>query len=90
MPVTIDRQIYYRTNEVCQLSGISRSTLFRWMKEEVISEPAMRDWRGWRLFEPGQVEKIKALTNKCQVQDSKAGQTLSNLQSPQENQNANK
>jgi hypothetical protein len=84
MPVKIDKQIYYRTNEVCQLSGISRSTLFRWMKEELISEPAIRDWRGWRLFEPRQVEKIKALTNKCLVQDPKASQTVPSIQRPRE------
>ena len=84
MPVKIDKQTYYRTNEVCQLSGISRSTLFRWMKEELISEPAIRDWRGWRLFEPRQVEKIKALTNKCLVQGPKASQTVSSVQRPRE------
>ena len=68
MPVMIDKQIYYRTNEVCHLSGISRSTLFRWMKEELISEPAMRDWRGWRLFGLVQVEQIARLTSKPRYQ----------------------
>ena len=64
MPVKIDGQIYYRTNEVCQMSGISRSTLFRWLKEDVVSEPARRDWRGWRLFGSPQVQQIKAQTRK--------------------------
>lgn len=33
MPVTINSQTYYRTTEVCRMVGISRNTLFRWLKE---------------------------------------------------------
>jgi len=60
MPVTIDGQTYYRTLEICQIGGISRSTLFRWLKDGVISAPAGRDWRGWRLYTETQVEEIKS------------------------------
>ena len=59
MPVTINGQTYYRTLEVCRVAEISRSTLFRWLKEGVIDSAAGRDWRGWRLFNESQVARIK-------------------------------
>jgi DNA-binding transcriptional MerR regulator len=62
MAERIDGKTYYRTIEVCQIAGISRSTLFRWLKEGVISAPTVRDWRGWRLFTKAQAEQIKART----------------------------
>ena len=37
MPVVINNQTYYRTAEVCRIVGISRNTLFRWLKEGVVS-----------------------------------------------------
>jgi excisionase family DNA binding protein len=63
MPVFCDGQSYYRTAEVCRMVGISRNTLFRWLKEGVIVEPARRDWRGWRLFNQAQVDRLKGKTN---------------------------
>jgi DNA-binding transcriptional MerR regulator len=62
MPLKIDGQTYYRTLEVCQMTGISKSTLFRWLKENVIDDHEVRDWRGWRLFSVSQVEQIKDYT----------------------------
>ena len=63
MPVVLDKRIYYRTSEVYRLVGISRSTLFRWFKEGIASEPKYRDRRGWRLFTKEEVEKLEALVN---------------------------
>jgi DNA-binding transcriptional MerR regulator len=63
MPVIIDKQTYYRTAEVCRIAGISRNTLFRWLRTGLLSEPDKRDWRGWRLFSQSQLDKIKAKTN---------------------------
>jgi len=63
MPVVLDKQTYYRTSEVYHLVGISRSTLFRWFREGIASEPQYRDRRGWRLFTKEEVEKLKALVN---------------------------
>ncbi|MBI4186018.1 MAG: MerR family transcriptional regulator [Chloroflexi bacterium] len=60
MPVVIEGQTYYRTAEVCRKLGISRNTLFRWLKKGVFSDIEYRDWRGWRLFTAAEVEKIKA------------------------------
>jgi len=63
MPVVINDQTYYRTAEVCRMVGISRNTLFRWLKEGMVSDVEYRDCRGWRLFTPVQVEAIKAKTS---------------------------
>jgi len=63
MPVVINDQTYYRTAEVCRMIGISRNTLFRWLKEGIFSDVEYRDWRGWRLFTPDQVETIRAKTS---------------------------
>jgi len=63
MPVVINEKTYYRTAEVCRRIGISRNTLFRWLKEGAISDVEYRDWRGWRLFTATQLETIRAKTN---------------------------
>ncbi len=49
MPVEIKGKIYFRTLEVCRKTGISRATLFRWLKEGIVETPG-RDRRGWKLF----------------------------------------
>jgi DNA-binding transcriptional MerR regulator len=63
MPVIINDHTYYRTAEVCRIVGISRNTLFRWLKEGVFSDVEYRDWRGWRLFTAAQLETIRMRTN---------------------------
>jgi predicted DNA-binding transcriptional regulator AlpA len=60
MPVRIKGQTYYRTAEVYRLLGISRATLFRWLKERVVEEAGRRDRRGWRLFTESEVATIKS------------------------------
>jgi predicted site-specific integrase-resolvase len=60
MPVTMNGQTYYRTVEVCRMIGISRTTLFRWLKEGVFEEAKYRDRRGWRLFTEGEISMMKA------------------------------
>jgi len=62
MSVVINGQTYYRTAEVCRMVGISRNTLFRWLKKGVFSDVEYRDWRGWRLFTSAQVETMRAKT----------------------------
>jgi len=63
MPVVINDQTYYRTVEVCRAVGISRNTLFRWLKEGIFSDVEYRDWRGWRLFTPEQMDIMRARTS---------------------------
>ena len=62
MPVSINGKTYYRTIEICRLVGISRNTLFRWLKEVASSEPEYRDWKGWRLITEDQLARMKAKT----------------------------
>ena len=64
MPLEINNQTYFRTLEVCRMAGISKSTLFRWLKENTIDGEEERDWRGWRLFTVTQLEQIKRRTIK--------------------------
>ena len=63
MPVIIDGQTYYRTLEVCRSVGISRNTLFRWLKQGILGEPEYRDWREWRLFTEAHVSTLRARTS---------------------------
>ena len=63
MPIVINDMTYYRTAEVCRMVGISRNTLFRWLKGGVFSDVEYRDCRGWRIFTAAQVEAVKARTN---------------------------
>jgi len=63
MPVVINDQTYYRTVEVCRAVGISRNTLFRWLKEGIFSDVEYRDWRGWRLFTPEQMDIMRVRTS---------------------------
>ncbi|MFU8796193.1 MAG: MerR family transcriptional regulator [Dehalococcoidia bacterium] len=71
MPVVVNDQTYYRTAEVCRIAGISRSTLFRWLREGIVSDIAFRDWRGWRLFTTDQVEAIRMKTNYVAAMDGR-------------------
>jgi hypothetical protein len=63
MPVVIKNQTYYRTAGVCRIVCISRNTLFRRLKEGVLSDVEYRDCRGWRLFTAAQLETLRAKTN---------------------------
>ena len=60
----INEQTFYRTNEVCKIAGISKATLFRWIKNKTFSDAEYRDKRGWRLFTEEQIDKLKRETNK--------------------------
>jgi len=63
MSVVINDHTYYRTAEVCRIVGISRNTLFRWLKDGLFSDVEYRDWRGWRLFTAAQLDTIRMKTN---------------------------
>ena len=63
MPVEINGKIYFRTLEVCRKTGISRATLFRWLKEGIVEAPN-RDRRGWKLFGENDINKITMEANR--------------------------
>ena len=44
--------------EVAEMLGVSPKTLARWERVGKIRRPK-RDWRGWRVYEDGDVQQIK-------------------------------
>lgn len=72
MPIELEGKNYYRTIEVCRIIGISRNTLFRWMKKGMIGENEYRDWRGWRLITQSQLDNLIAMTRKVSVNNGKS------------------
>ena len=63
MPVIIKGKTYYRTSEACQIVGIGRSTLLRWLRKDPLNDASHRDKRGWRLFTEADVERIEKEAN---------------------------
>jgi hypothetical protein len=58
--IKINGQIYYRTLEACHMAGVSRATLFRWLKAGVLEDAMPRDRKGWRLFTENDINRIKS------------------------------
>jgi len=69
MATAINGRTYFRTGEVCQMVGISRNTLFRWLKEGITKAGVRKDRRGWRLFTKGDVDKIKAESRRIELKE---------------------
>jgi len=59
MSVTVKGQTYYRTREACEMVGVSRSTLLRWLKGGILEDTMHRDRRGWRLFSQADIARIE-------------------------------
>ena len=66
MSITVGNDTYYYLSEVCQLAGISRSTLLRWMKTGALEDTLLRDRRGWRLFSGQDVTRISEEAHRVQ------------------------
>ncbi len=49
----------HTTVEVAMRVGVCKSTLLRWIHEELISDVG-RDWRGWRVWQNRDIERVKA------------------------------
>jgi predicted site-specific integrase-resolvase len=64
MPVKINGQTYYRTAEVYRMLGVTRNTLYRWLRKESIGEVKHRDSRGWRLFTQDELDKLNRSINR--------------------------
>lgn len=48
----------FTITEVASMLGVSTKTLARWEKVGKIRR-SKRDWRGWRVYEEGDVQQIK-------------------------------
>jgi transposase-like protein len=66
MPVEIKGRTYYRTAEVCQIVGIGKSTLFRWIRQNIVNDAEYRDRKGWRLFAEDELRSLEAETKRIQ------------------------
>lgn len=60
MAIRINGQTYYRTSEACKRAGISKATLFRWVKVGILEDTMRRDRKGWRLFTEDDIKRIKS------------------------------
>ncbi len=60
MPREFRDKTYYLSSEACEMAGISRGTLLRWIKEGIIADVELKDRNGWRLFSEEEVKKLKA------------------------------
>ena len=69
MPIEINGKTYYRTAEVCAKAGISRATLFRWLKAGVLKK-TYRDRRGWRMFTESDLDIMRAEAQMIKVEDN--------------------
>jgi excisionase family DNA binding protein len=65
---------YYKTSEACKNVGISRATLFRWLKAGILDK-YYTDRRGWRLFTEEDLSRLKSEARKIQVKGSFDGGT---------------
>ena len=72
MSIEIDGQIYYRTSEACKKTGVSRATLFRWLKAGIL-DIYHKDRRGWRMFREEDLNKIRAEARKVKVEYTYSG-----------------
>jgi len=66
MPIRLKAETYYRTAEACQIAGISKNTLLRWVKEGSFADVERKDRRGWRLFTEYDIDRLKAEVNRMQ------------------------
>jgi DNA-binding transcriptional MerR regulator len=67
MPTIIDETKYFRTAEVQRLVGISRNTLFNWLKEGTLGKFELRDRHGWRLFTKADIEILQKKANHINI-----------------------
>jgi excisionase family DNA binding protein len=65
--IEINGQTFYRTSEACAKMGISRATLFRWLRQGILKR-SHRDRRGWRLFTEDDLTKIRTEATKIYIQ----------------------
>ena len=49
---------YCLAQEVCNMVGISKKTLFLWESRGIVSKPP-RDWRGYRIYKEKHIKEIK-------------------------------
>jgi predicted site-specific integrase-resolvase len=71
--IEIEGQTYYMTSEACKKAGISRATLYRWLKAGILKKYC-KDRRGWRLFTQADIDKIRAEAREIKISGSFQGE----------------
>ena len=72
MPIQINGETYYRTSETCRKAGVSRATLYRWLKGGIL-EKSYKDRRGWRIFTEGDLNRIREEATRVEVEYASSG-----------------
>jgi excisionase family DNA binding protein len=67
VPKEINNQQFYSATEVCQMIGISRATLQRWIQKGVLIK-IRRDRRGFRLFTEEDLNLLKAEIDRIDIE----------------------
>ena len=63
MGIVIGDETYFRVAEAAYLSGISKSTLIRWIENGTFKRKILRDRNGWRIFSNSDIQELKKLTS---------------------------
>lgn len=61
MPVMLEGEEVYRIGEALERAGVSRSTYYRWVREERVADTQYRDRNGRRVF------TCEELKNLCSI-----------------------
>lgn len=67
MRVKKNRKKFYSTAQALEKIGISRATLFRWLREKRIEDVGHRDRRNWRLFTDEDIKRIREFAHRVRV-----------------------
>ncbi len=59
MPIEIDGTTFFRSAEVSEMTGVSKSTIHRWLNDGIIPQARFRDRNGWVLFTEEDIQRIK-------------------------------
>jgi len=66
VPTKINDTLYYTASEMCEEAGISRPTLFRWLRLGMF-KVIRKNSRGWRIFNEDELNKVKAQITRIDV-----------------------
>ena len=58
--IKLPKRKYYLAQEVCNILGVSKKTLFNWEAQGLISR-IPKDWRGWRMYQLKHLNQAKAI-----------------------------
>jgi DNA-binding transcriptional MerR regulator len=69
MPLKLNGQIFYNTQEACKLAGANRDTFLRWVRQKKFTDVGHRDRNGWRLFTNEDIQRLKTRVNHVEKVD---------------------